>query len=342
MQGKRLSKRYKFGITAFLTCFLNVPIVGFSSGNPVSNSIILGIITEQKHAYEMGYACNPYLRASRLGKLASERIDFERPNVSSPIYVPVLFSLMTGLSVSIIAMEENVVQRNQEPLVVFECKLGRLFSLAGYQAAYAGKIRLTSATLENVLKNPIVCNFSRYLTQNDRERREQSIQSRKQFNKYSGERSFPRIALSINPHNTSYLPPLDWVETDKKTDLYSSWKAVNVINEILEIPKSMDWDKLIETYLPPLPDNFAFPNHGLPAFITVKQDNYIGWWGVDFTDNECKLYRYLFAWLTEAVDIQIGQLTQVLEDTGIKSNVLVIFSNDYGNQDAAYMAYLKG
>lgn len=318
------------------------PQTNLAEDKPSPRPNFLFIITDQQQGSMMSCAGNQHVRTPNLDLLASQGIRFARAYAANPVCIPSRFSLMTGQMPSIINMEDNDDQKNFVSQKILDSALGRLFKKAGYETVYAGKMHLTGSSFENGYENPLAYGFSKYLTPSDHEGREQTVDACVDFLKKPKENPFLLIASLINPHDICYLPLMDWTNAEKQKNPFSNNKAVQLINEILKIPKGMSKDEFIEKYCPPLPNNFGIPNQELPSFTRVKENNYIGWSRRNYTEKDWRIYRYLYARLTEIVDHQIGQILDALKEAGLENNTMVVFTSDHGDQDASHRSGLKG
>ncbi len=303
---------------------------------------ILLIITDQQSAYMMSNTGNPWVNTPNLDKLASQGIRFERAYTTNPVCVASRFSLLTGVMPSLIGMEDNDKHRSFVPNEVLNASLGNIFKNAGYETAYAGKTHLTGIDSANGYDNPFAYGFNKYLTPHDREGRDETVVACIDFMRTTAGNPFLLVASFINPHDICYMPLLDWADATGTENPYPNQKALDLIDEILEIPEGMSKKEFIKLFCPPLPDNFEIPDNELPSFTSVKENNYIGWSRRNYTADDWRLYRYLYARLTEDVDMQIGRLLNGLESTGLSENTLVIFTSDHGDQDASHRSGLKG
>ena len=104
---------------------------------------ILVIMTDQQSAYMMSCTGNDTLRTPALDRLAGSGIRFERAYATNPVCVPSRFSLQTGRMPSAIGMRWN--EDFFVPDDIRAQSLGPIFSAAGYEAVYAGKVHLPGA-----------------------------------------------------------------------------------------------------------------------------------------------------------------------------------------------------
>jgi choline-sulfatase len=158
---------------------------------------------------------------------------------------------------------------------------------------------------------------------------------------HNDNKPFLLVASLINPHDICYLPLLDWAKSENKPNPYPNKKAEQLINELLNLPEGMSKHDFINNHCPPLPENFSIPERELPSFTSNHTSSYIGWARRKYTENDWRIYRFLYARLTEIVDNQIGQLLDALKESGLEKNTLVVFTSDHGDQDASHQLGLK-
>jgi len=320
-------------------CFI-FPVFGRAE-KTVQKPNILVILTDQQSAKMMSCAGNKFVSTPNIDQLAGQGIRFTRAYAANPVCVPSRFSLMTGRMPSDIEMEGNGHQKNHVPESILKTSVGSLFSNAGYETVYAGKMHLTGANAENGFENPLAYGFQKFITPNDKEGREGSVEACVDFLKNKGNKPFLLVASLINPHDICYLPLLDWAKAENKKNPYPNEKANQLINELLKRQEDMSKDDFVEKYCPPLPDNFAIPNGELPSFTSNHTSSYIGWARRNYSENDWRIYRFLYARLTEIVDHQIGQLLVALKESGLEKNTLIVFTSDHGDQDASHRLGLK-
>ena len=104
---------------------------------------ILFIMTDQQSATMLSCTGNRWLKTPAMDRLAASGVRFERAYACNPVCVPNRFSLQTGLMPSAIGMRHNGDSaRAAVTKAMMEQSLGRLFSKAGYETVYGGKVHL--------------------------------------------------------------------------------------------------------------------------------------------------------------------------------------------------------
>jgi choline-sulfatase len=248
---------------------------------------------------------------------------------------------MTGRMPSAIGMEGNGHQKKHIPESILKTSVGYLFAQAGYETAYAGKMHLTGSDAENGYENPHAYGFENYLTPEDKEGRERTVEACTGFIKTRRDKPFLLVASLINPHDICYLPLLEWAKAENRPNPYPNELASRLISDLLKLPEGMGRDDFVQKFCPPLPDNYPIPAGELPSFTTNHATSYIGWARRNYSENDWRIYRFLYARLTETVDHQIGKLLDALKESGLEDNTLVAFTSDHGDQDASHRLGLK-
>jgi len=302
---------------------------------------ILIILTDQQSANMMSCTGNSFLKTPNMDRLASQGIRFTRAYATNPVCVPSRFSLMTGRMPSEIEMEGNGHQKNHVPQSILKTSMGSLFAQAGYETVYAGKMHLTGSGAENGYENPQAYGFEKYLTPDDKEGRERTVEACAGYLKNRGEKPFLLVASLINPHDICYLPLLEWAMAENRQNPYPNEQASRLISELLKLPKDLSRDDFIARFCPPLPGNYNIPAGELPSFTTNHATSYIGWARRNYSESDWRIYRFLYARLTETVDRQVGKLLDALIESGLEDNTLVVFTSDHGDQNASHQLGLK-
>lgn len=330
------------GIRSVLVAAMLSPAVATAGPQPRPNILVL--VTDQLSATMMGCAGTPWVGTPNLDALARQGVRFERAYAANPVCVPSRFSLMTGRMPSVIGMEDNHHQKNPVPPRMLESSLGNLFARAGYDTVYTGKKHLTGRDPGDGFENPAAYGFTQHLAPEDYAGRKGAVDAGCRFLRERGasDRPFLLYVSMINPHDICHLPLNDHARATGVKPLYRDAEANRLIDSLLAVPGGMSRAEFVATRCPPLPGNFGIPAGELPSFTTVKADNYIGWSRRTYAEEDWRLYRYLYARLTEVADGQIGQILDALRDSGVEGDTLVVFTSDHGDQNAAHRAGLKG
>ena len=290
---------------------------------------ILFIMTDQQHAGMMSCTPNKWLKTPAMDRLAASGIRFERAYACNPVCIPNRFSLQTGLMPSAIGMGQNGDSaRAAVTDAMIQQSLGRLFSEAGYETIYGGKVHLPR-------KMKGVQNLGyRNLTGDSRRGLADTCAK---FIKAPHARPFFLFASFINPHDICYMaindfnrtqgqPPID--NTDSKT-----------CEAVLDLArKTGDINAFVESNCPPLPANHGVPE-AEPECIEQKYINprpFQAYTREKWTQNQWRLHRWVYCRLTEMVDREIGILLDALREAQIEDNTLIVFTSDHGDMDSSH------
>jgi arylsulfatase A-like enzyme len=85
-----------------------------------------------------------------------------------------------------------------------------------------------------------------------------------------------------------------------------------------------------------LPNNFAIPEHEPDIIRKIQHSSMSVYPSVDWTPEKWRQYRWAYYRLVEKVDGQIGQVLNLLRDTGVADDTLVVFTADHGDGTAAH------
>jgi arylsulfatase A-like enzyme len=308
----------------------------FESKTPASGSRlkrkrpnILFIMTDQQHAGMMSCTGNKWLKTPAMDRLAISGIRFEKAYACNPVCVPNRFSLQTGLMPSAIGMGQNGDSGQAAVTdVMIQNSLGRLFSKAGYETVYGGKVHLPR-------KMKGVQNLGyRNLTGNSRL---ELADICAKFIKGPHTRPFFLFASFINPHDICYMAINDFnrIQGQPPIGNIDSKTCEAVLDRVR---KTGDIDAFVEKNCPPLPTNHGVPE-AEPECIMSKYINprpFQAYTRKKWTQNQWRLHRWLYCRLTEMVDREIGVLLDALRQAQLEDNTLIIFTSDHGDMDSAH------
>jgi len=292
------------------------------AAEPDKRPNIIFIITDQQSAHMMSCAGDKWLKTPALDELAASGIRFERAYATNPVCVPSRFSLQTGRMPSAIGMRSNA--NRPVPDSMARESLGVLFSNAGYETVYGGKVHLPGQL--NGL--PGYQNLTA-------DARQGLADACIRFVKEKHDRPFLLFASFINPHDICYRAINDALRGMGRTPCgnLDSRTCERIADEVRK--------QTLER-LTPLP-----ANHGVaeqePEAITAK---YLvaGFMGVKYRkhardvwqEREWRIFRDTYRRLTEMVDDEIGQVLKALKEAGLEENTLVVFTSDHGDMDGAH------
>lgn len=304
-------------------------ILVLSGQNRHKRPNILFIMTDQQHAGMMSCTSNKWLKTPAMDRLAASGIRFERAYACNPVCVPNRFSLQTGFMPSAIGMGHNGdSQSSSVTEVMIQHSLGRLFSKAGYETVYGGKVHLPR-------KMKGVQNLGyRNLTGNSRQGLADACAK---FIKSPHKKPFFLFASFINPHDICYMAINDFNRTQGKPpiDNIDSKTCEAVLERVRE---TGDIKAFVEANCPPLPANHGVPELEPECII----DKYIiprpfqAYTREKWTQYQWRLHRWVYCRLTEMVDREIEILLDALREAQIEDNTLIVFTSDHGDMDSAH------
>lgn len=253
---------------------------------------ILLIVTDQQTASAMSCAGNRYLQTPALDALAARGIRFDNAYVTQPLCMPCRSSMQTGCYPHEIGVLCNGMDMQGEfPM------LGKCVGDAGYENTYIGKWHV-GTSFEKAGYTGEASDFR----PDDRK-----TQAAVSFLKDNHDTPFFLTISYMNPHNVCQLA-----------------RGQNLPDgSIGDAPDDLE-------LLPPLPANFAIPDHE-PSIIREEQgklpETYpTGKWG----ELQWRQYLWGYCRLVEKVDAEIGMVLETLQKSKYAGNTMVVFVSDHG------------
>ncbi len=271
---------------------------------------LLLILTDQQSGNMLSCAGTPWVHTPALDGLAAEGVRFDHAYCTNPVCVPSRISMATGKMPCRLGAADNSSGTNAIlPESMVDQSLGMLMKRAGYDTFFGGKVHMCPQL------DPRHTGYDIYHANE----RETLADACIHFLNQNHAHPIFAVASFINPHDICYAhnakanrqPQLDHVR-----DLYR--QACGLSDE----------------QLPPLPDNFAMPDHEPAGFAMRRNTRAItpsGTMSESYTERDWRIYRWIYARLTEQVDTQIGRILTALKTSGQEDNTVVIFSSDHGN-----------
>jgi len=268
---------------------------------------ILVICTDQQHHGAISAMGNPYVKTPGLDRIYSKGTVYTNAYSTNPVCGPARSSIMTGRMPC-----ETGVYNNGFNIRHGIPHLGQWFTGHGYNSVLAGKwhLRANSTSVIDgfdviMTKVNIQANVSDTCLTS-------SVEA--YLRNYDDEKPFLMMAMYIQPHDicgfVNYF-------RDEEDMLY-------------DVP---------EDELPELPPNFHAEPDEPERFKKFKSriPSSAGNW------SEAKWRRYLWNYYryVEGVDCEINRLLDVLDDTGLADNTIVVFMSDHGENTANHRTALK-
>lgn len=257
-----------------------------------ANPNILLIMTDQQTASAMSCAGNPYVATPALDALAAQGVRFERAYCTQPLCTPFRSSLQTGRYPHEIGVVCNGLKiQGDFPM------LGTLMNSADYECAYIGKWHV-GTSFEKAGYTGLASDF-----------------------RPDDKKTAAALAFLKRSHDTPFFLTVSFMNPHNVCELARGQELPD--GPIGEPPQAPD-------ALPPLPDNFALPDHEPSAIRKVKQSipeiyPTKGW-------GELEWRRYLWSYyrLVEKVDAEIGRVLDALRNSDYADNTVIIFVSDHG------------
>lgn len=264
----------------------------FSKGAADSKPNILLIMTDQQTASAMHCAGNPHLATPALDGLAAQGVRFDHAYVPQPLCTPFRTCLQTGRY-----PHETCVISNGLKIKGDFPMLGTLMSGAGYTNAYIGKWHV-GASFKEAGYTGEASDF-----RPDHKKTEAAVS----FLQRKHREPFFLTVSFMNPHNVCELA--------REQELPDG--------PIGEPPEDLD-------ALPPLPENFAIPEHEPSAIREVQRSIPEHYPTRDWDELKWRQYLWGYHRLVEKVDAEIGRVLDRLYASAYADNTLVVFVSDHG------------
>lgn len=294
---------------------------------------ILVILTDQQSYSMMSCAGNNYVKTKNLDMLAENGVRFTNAHCSNPVCCPSRFSLMTGLYPSAIGVKSNAFHDEMDgevPNYIFENGIGKILKQNGYRSLYAGKEHFPKFRATDI-------GFD-YLSENEREEMADIIAGEI---KKDDEKPFFIVASFINPHDICLMAIRDAVKKNPdKSGLAMLEKMkteVAYVEQMENLAKDFQPDEFWNNLCPPLPNNFEIaPDEPQAVKDIVNQKNFKKLARENYTENDWRMHRWVYAQLTNLVDKEIGKVLDAVKSKNIWDDTIIIFTSDHGDMDSAH------
>lgn len=263
---------------------------------------ILVILSDQHSGWAMSNAEADYFQTPNLDRLADDGVSFSNAYVSNPVCMPARVSMMTGRMPSELGMNYNgaVDSFSVRPA------LGELMKEAGYETAWIGKSHLRPSAnygLDN------------YLTFNHDDAR--ATQESLEYIKKERDQPFFLV--------TNYTRSHDLAQYARKLGNYP-------VERMQLLPQGELEDPPPEEELPPLPDNFAIPEHEPTAIRDIVVPAHESVYPmVDADERTWRELRWAYGRLIEQMDDHIGVLLESLRNDNLYDDLLIIYLSEHGD-----------
>lgn len=263
---------------------------------------ILLITTDQQSATMLSCVGNPDLYTPHMDSLAADGVRFEKAYASQPLCIPQRCSWYTGL----MPHQHGITFNLFDETVQAEQMMGQIFRDASYATGYSGKWHINMPT-EDVTRHGFV--WMNNIRNNGADAG--IVPDFENFLSEKSEQPFLFSASFNNPHN-----------------ICEAARGGPFPDGLPGMAENAD-------QLPQLPDNFGIPERE-PSVIREIQEMYRqqNYPTANWDEARWRLHRWFYCRLTEIVDRRIGELLQVLRESGHWDDTLIIFTSDHGDGNA--------
>lgn len=276
---------------------------------------LLFIMTDQQTVDALSCAGNPYVKTPNLDRLAARGVRFEKSYCTYPLCCPSRASLFASRMPHELEIYGNANTELAEKGVP---TMGELFSAAGYETAYAGKWHLqvpfpayrnphipgfTTLPLAGQDPHTVEAKYGRGLTVDPR-----TADAAVQFLRQPHNTPFLLVASILNPH-----------------DICEYTKCAALQQMLPSDPAK----------LPPARPNLratdALPS-GWQQFAEVH---------ADWMERQWREYLWVYYRLLEMADAEVGRVLAALDQAGLTSNTVVVFTSDHGEMMGSHQMVTK-
>lgn len=263
---------------------------------------ILLITSDQQSATMLSCSGNPDLDTPNMDSLAADGVCFEKAYAAQPLCIPQRCSWYTGLMPHQHGITFNITDKELQS----DKMMGQVFRDANFSTGYSGKWHINVPWQDKVRHG---FQWVNNIRSNGAD--EGIVSDFETFLSEKGDGSFIFSASFNNPHNICEAArggPFP----DGNPGMIENLKQ-----------------------LPPLPDNFAIPERE-PSVIRKVQNMYRNrnYPTANWDETRWRLHRWFYCRITEILDRRIGELLQVLRESGHWEDTLIVFTSDHGDGNA--------
>ncbi len=259
---------------------------------------ILFVFSDQQHYASFDPATNEDLHVPAIRKLAAEGTRFPNAYATNPICGPARSSFFTGRMPSELGTSYNGTDF-QVPVELVSERLAN----AGYRSYYAGKWHVGHCMVYDLPGFDVLCTGSNC----------------------DGNFSDPAITMTVEGflRNHDTTEPFFLTVSYQQPHDICGWKNFQHSSaEDMPYP----W---LNDELPAAPANLSEFDNDEPESIQRFRAN-IPPGRHQWDEQAWRYYRWAYHRQIEMVDAELGRLLQVLEETGLRDNTVVIYTTDHG------------
>jgi len=268
---------------------------------------ILIITTDQQHYNAVSALGNPNLKTPGINRIYNDGTIYTNAYTTNPVCGPSRSSLLTGRMPC-----ETGVYNNGMKLRHGIPHIGQWFTKRGYTSVFAGKWHLRENWASDINGFDTIMTGINIQANSSDTGVTSSVEA--YLRNYNDDKPFLMMAMYVQPHDicgfVNYF-------TNEQDMLY-------------EIP---------EDELPELPPNFNYDFPEPDKFLKFK--NRIPSSRGNWDEKKWRYYLWHYYRYVEGVDCEISRLLDVLDDTGLSENTIVVFLSDHGENTANHRTTLK-
>ena len=302
MYQRSISSFIMAGLTAAIVAAVPQPVQSEALDKPN----VIFILTDDMGYADMGCAGNPYIKTPNIDRLAHEGTMFTRFHVNSGVCAPSRTAFMTGMfparnNAHHIYLHKEYNQEHGVPdyLDPGLLTLADVMKQAGYTTGHIGKWHLAG----KVPGSPRASEYG--------------------------------FDVDMITHGAGQSPVYHqrWKTTEHQVTASSHWimeDAVDFIKQYKDKPFFLNlWTLVPHSLLKPTPEELAVYDG-----LTVNPDDFTSWmkeYVEDARDPDSQMKVYAAS--MTSLDAAIGKLLDVLDETGLAENTIILFSSDNGPED---------
>ncbi len=268
---------------------------------------IIVIFTDQQSSESMSNVIGSrYLSTPNMDYLADHGVSFTNAYCANPLSIPSRSSMFTGRYPHEVGIQSNDNKKIDHTMFP---GLGKIFSEAGYETGYVGKWHLPYPI------NNLDSHGFQYLKHNRGNGVDSLIPGAAiDFLNTMHDKPFLLIASFVNPHNIC-----QWARGE-------------------ELPDGDIGDPPPAAACPPLRANHS-PSRNETDIMQLIRSSYqaSSMFPVSgFSDDKWRQYTWAYYRMIEKVDGEIGKILEVLRESGLDKNTIVLFLSDHGDCQGAH------
>lgn len=293
------------------------------------------IISDQHNVSKLSYLGDEQLQTPNLDALARDGYMYTNGYCAHPLSVPSRFSMFTGRYPADYGVRFNPDMSPDKQVdynriaEAYPTALGNLFANAGYETFYAGKEHLPAPSQSKNERSHNFYGFPVNITPVVREPLSQEVADF--LNKRDPESApFLLVVSYLNPHDICEFD--DYLFYDKLSEKERTRKAdkiADVADQFRLAQEKFGYPsaEFYKMHCPDLPANFA-DTEPRPGGLKGRTKKY--------TDDQWRMYRWVYNRLIEQVDEGMGVVLEALKNRGLDDNTIVVYISDHGDMMGAH------